>query len=88
MSSKSSNTGGNSSSKGGAKTPNSSSSSRGSGWDNPPKNVNEVYKAWGGFQNFMLSYGLKMWNHENVEEAKAIAEAMCRVVEDSGENHL
>lgn len=31
--------------------------------------------GWGGMNNFMLSYGLKMYNHEDVEEANRILDA-------------
>ncbi|CAL1696647.1 unnamed protein product [Somion occarium] len=32
----------------------------------------EVLKAWGGWHNFLLSYGLKPYNKDDVEEGKAI----------------
>lgn len=37
---------------------------------------NSVYKSSGGFQNFAHSYGLKMHNDADVQEAKAIGAAM------------
>lgn len=32
----------------------------------------EVLKGWSSYFNFMISYGLKPWNPEDLEEAKAI----------------
>ena len=32
----------------------------------------EYYKGFGGYQNFMHSYGLKIHNMDDVEEGKAI----------------
>jgi hypothetical protein len=37
-----------------------------------------IYKEYGGMQNFMHSYGLKMWNDDDVQEAKAIADEMLK----------
>jgi hypothetical protein len=37
-----------------------------------------IYKEYGGMQNFMHSYGLKIWNDDDVEEAKAIADEMLK----------
>lgn len=38
------------------------------------KNVNAASKDYGhkDFRMFLLSYGLQIWNHEDVEEGKAI----------------
>lgn len=35
-----------------------------------------VVKSYGGWTNFMNSFGLKPWNSEDVDEGKAIAEGM------------
>lgn len=32
--------------------------------------------GYDGMQHFMLSYGLKMWNDDDLEEAKAILEGL------------
>lgn len=46
----------------------------------------EFLKAWGGWQNFMLSYGLKPWNLDDVEEGKVILEQLKKsAVEDAKE---
>lgn len=45
--------------------------------------LNTVYKAYGGFQNFLHCHGLRMWNHEDVEEGKAIAAEMLKEDADS-----
>ncbi|KAH9002677.1 hypothetical protein EDB86DRAFT_2847478 [Lactarius hatsudake] len=37
-----------------------------------PKTNYELTKPYGGMQGFMHSYGLKMWNDDDVQEAKAI----------------
>lgn len=37
-----------------------------------------IHKEYGGQQNFMHSYGLKMWNDGDVQEAKAIADEMLK----------
>jgi hypothetical protein len=36
----------------------------------------EVKESWGSWTNFMLSYGLKPWNHDDLEEALAISRAL------------
>ena len=36
----------------------------------------EIKDGWGSFTNFMLSYGLKPFNHEHCEEAVAISKAL------------
>lgn len=40
-----------------------------------PKSDYHYYKNFGGFHNFMHSYGLKPWNDDDVQEAKSIIEA-------------
>ena len=40
--------------------------------------VNDVYKAWGGTKNFMLSHGIKPVAPEGFAEAREIAEAFAR----------
>jgi hypothetical protein len=37
-----------------------------------------IEKEYGGQQNFMHSYGLKMWNDGDVQEANAIADEMLK----------
>ncbi|KIY68987.1 hypothetical protein CYLTODRAFT_453019 [Cylindrobasidium torrendii FP15055 ss-10] len=37
---------------------------------------NSYYNDFGGWQNFMHSYGLKPWDHNDVEEGKSILAAM------------
>ena len=44
-----------------------------SGPDSIPDSA--ITESWGGMNNFMLSYGLKMWNPEDVQEARAIINA-------------
>jgi len=41
--------------------------------------LQEMKKGWGGCLNFMLSYGLKPWKPEDVEEALAISRAIKEV---------
>ena len=36
-----------------------------------------ILKGWGSYFNFMMSYGLKPWNPEDVDEAKQIILAFC-----------
>jgi len=49
-----------------------SSSSSVTGSASAPKSNYEYYKAYGGWPGFMLSYGLKPWDLDDVEEGKAI----------------
>ena len=35
----------------------------------------QYYKDFGGFNNFMHSYGLKPWDHDDIQEGKRIIEA-------------
>ncbi|KAI0327214.1 hypothetical protein GY45DRAFT_1327915 [Cubamyces sp. BRFM 1775] len=39
-----------------------------------PKSDSHYYKSFGGFNNFMHSYGLKPWDYDDVQEGKAIIE--------------
>ena len=34
-----------------------------------------IVKPWGGMKNFMESYGLRIYNDEDIQEAKAIIKA-------------
>jgi hypothetical protein len=43
------------------------------GWRNISNR--QIYKSWGSMNNFMLSYGLKMYNSEDVAEAHEIIDA-------------
>ncbi|KAK0214138.1 hypothetical protein IW262DRAFT_300413 [Armillaria fumosa] len=36
------------------------------------KSNNSYYESFGGYNNFMHSYGLKPWDMDDVEEGKAI----------------
>ncbi|KAF9445323.1 hypothetical protein P691DRAFT_805769 [Macrolepiota fuliginosa MF-IS2] len=63
-------------------TSNSGSSNSGGGRNTTSSNTNSggersdssYYGVFGGYNRFMLSYGLKPWNHDDVQEAKAILE--------------
>jgi hypothetical protein len=37
--------------------------------------LNSVYNSYGGYPNFMHSSGLRVWNQEDHNEAKSIAQA-------------
>lgn len=39
-----------------------------------PKSDYQYYKDFGGFNNFMHSYGLKPSDHDDIQEGKAIIE--------------
>ena len=39
-----------------------------------PKTDSEMVKGWGGWNNFMASYGLKPYNDDDVDEAHRILE--------------
>ncbi|KAF8876823.1 hypothetical protein BD779DRAFT_1559227 [Infundibulicybe gibba] len=43
-----------------------------------PKSNNYYYESFGGWTNFMHSYGLKPWNDDDVEEGKQIVEGFKR----------
>ena len=43
---------------------------------NKSSSSSSVYESSGGFQNFVHSYGGRMWNDADVQEAKAISAAM------------
>ena len=38
--------------------------------------LNSIYASFGGFHQFLLSYGLKPYNHDDVEEGVRIAQVM------------
>ena len=38
--------------------------------------IKELKDSWGSCTNFMLSYGLKPYNFEDLDEAKAISRAL------------
>lgn len=40
-----------------------------------PRSNNSIHQGFGGWNNFMHSYGLKPWNPDDVEEGKRIVEA-------------
>lgn len=48
-------------------------SSNDKGWQSITNS--SITESWGGMKNFMESYGLKLYNHEDVEEAHAIIDA-------------
>jgi len=41
-----------------------------------PKSDYHYYKSFGGFNNFMHSYGLKPWDHDDIQEGKRIIQGM------------
>jgi hypothetical protein len=43
---------------------------------------NPIYDSFGGWDNFMISYGLKPWDDDDIEEGIAIVEAM-----EEGDKH-
>ena len=50
----------------------------------------EIKKDWGSFSNFMISYGLKPYNHEDWEEAAAISRTLAedrRAAEDEAKDN-
>jgi len=47
-------------------------SKKGSGY--VPKSNYQYYKDFGGFNNFMHSHGLKTYDHNDIQEGKAIIE--------------
>jgi hypothetical protein len=38
--------------------------------------LNSIYASFGGFRQFLLCYGLKLHNADDVEEGKRIAQTM------------
>lgn len=44
----------------------------------PKPTLNSLYESFGGWQNFLLSYGLKPYNDDDVEEGKRIAQGLLR----------
>jgi hypothetical protein len=48
----------------------------------PKRSVDSIYDSFGGEQNFLLSYGLKPWDFDDLEEGNRIIEAMLE--HDSG----
>lgn len=40
-----------------------------------PKSDYSYYKDFGGYNNFMASHGLKVWDHNGVQEGKAIIDS-------------
>jgi hypothetical protein len=53
-----------------------SSNNQNQRWSSPEEIPDSaITSSYGGMHNFMLSYGLKIWNPEDVEEAKAIINA-------------
>ncbi|KAF8980155.1 hypothetical protein BDQ17DRAFT_1380899 [Cyathus striatus] len=55
-------------------TSNSNTNSGSSSTYTPPSN-NSYYKPYGGWPNFMASYGLKPWDDDDVQEGHAIVDA-------------
>ena len=53
---------------------NTTSKSKSSG--KPKPTLNSIYASFGGWQNFLLSYGLKPYNDDDVEEGKKIAQTL------------
>jgi len=42
----------------------------------PKPTLNSIYAGFGGWQNFLLSYGLKPYNDDDVQEGKKIAQTL------------
>ena len=51
----------------------------------PKPTVDSIYAGFGGWENFLHSYGLKPYNDEDVEEGEKIAEMLEGDLEDWGE---
>ena len=45
-----------------------------------------MYKSFGGYNNFMASYGLKPWSDSDYEEGKAIIEAFKQADASNNQN--
>ncbi|EKM61260.1 uncharacterized protein PHACADRAFT_190408 [Phanerochaete carnosa HHB-10118-sp] len=59
-----------------SKSKSESKSKKDSGSEAPARKSDYQYqKDFGGFNNFMHSYGLKTWDHDDIREGKAIIEA-------------
>ena len=56
----------------------SSDSSAGEASTGKKPTRNSIYKEYGGKQNFMHTYGLKIWKDDDVQEAEAIADEMLK----------
>ena len=41
-----------------------------------PQSNDAIYETFGGWDNFMNSYGLKPWDEDDVDQGMAIVEAM------------
>ena len=41
-----------------------------------PRSDYSIHQSYGGWNNFMHSHGLKPWNDDDVQEGKAIVQAM------------
>jgi hypothetical protein len=41
-----------------------------------PQSSNSIHQSFGGWNNFMHSYGLKPWDVDDVQEGERIVEAM------------
>ena len=48
----------------------------------------ELKKSWGSCTNFMLSYGLKPYNPEDIDEALAISRALKEIDDDDAASRL
>ena len=42
----------------------------------PKPTLNSIYAGFGGWQNFMLSYGLKPYSDDDIQEGKSIAQGL------------
>ncbi|KAI0056561.1 hypothetical protein BV25DRAFT_1832097 [Artomyces pyxidatus] len=58
-----------------SKSSKSSSSSGGSSSTYTPKSNYAYHQSFGGYNNFMASYGLKPWDDDDVQEGNAILDA-------------
>ncbi|KAH9080429.1 hypothetical protein EDB83DRAFT_2339380, partial [Lactarius deliciosus] len=57
----------------------SASNTSASGASSGPKTNYELTKPYGGMHGFMRSYGLKTWDNDDVQEAKAILDGFRKV---------
>jgi hypothetical protein len=55
-------------------TSSTSKSTKNSG--RPKRSLNSIYDSFGGEQNFLMSYGLKPWDTDDLEEGNRIIQAM------------
>jgi len=57
---------------------NTTSNSNAQSSGTPKPTLNSIYASFGGWQNFLLSYGLKPYNDDDIEEGRRIAQEMLK----------